>query len=56
MVHDTCGDTTAVALNATAVVAFLARRRGVGNGEINKTSLHPPILPTILPQSLALFR
>ena len=46
MARDTHGDTAAVGSNATVAVEFLARRRGVGNREINKTSIHQPILPT----------
>ena len=56
MTRNPRGNTAVVASNATAAAAFLVRRRGAGRGEINKTGAHPPILPTILPQSLALFR
>jgi hypothetical protein len=52
MARSPCGNTAAVASNATAAVAFLARRSAAGNGEVNKTGTHAPILP----QSLALFR
>jgi hypothetical protein len=56
MARNPRGNTAAVASNATAAVAFLARRRGAGGGEINKNAPFATMLPAILPQSLALFR
>lgn len=56
MARDHCGNTAAVALNATAAVVFMASRRSAGGGKINKTDAHAAMPTAILPQSLALFR
>jgi hypothetical protein len=56
MARNPCGNTAAVDWNATAAVAFLARRGGVGGGEINKTDANSTMLPTILLQRLDMFR
>jgi len=55
MARSPCGPTAAVAANATAAVAFLDRRLGVGR-EINDAGADPSILPAILPQQAARFR
>ncbi len=49
MARSPCGNTAAVASNATAAVAFQARRRKAGNVEINDTGAQTPMLPAILP-------
>jgi hypothetical protein len=56
MARSPCGNTAAVASNATAAVAFLAHHRGAGDDEISTIGARAQILPVILPQSLALFR
>jgi hypothetical protein len=55
MARNPHGNTAAVAFKTTAAVAFLAHRRGAGADEISTIGTRVQILPTILPQSLALF-
>ena len=55
MARNPCGNTAAVALEATAAVAFPAQHHDAGNVEINDTGAHAPMLPAILPQRLGSF-
>lgn len=56
MARSPCGPTAAVAVNATAAVAFVGCRRRVGTGEINGDDADLVILPTILPRAVVPFR
>jgi hypothetical protein len=56
MARSPCGHTAAVAANATVAVAFLERRVGAGNSEINDAGVDASMRPTILPQQTAPFR